>query len=180
MIEMIPYGNRIRQNGQLVLTPAVSTRMIDFGHGPVRAMGLPWGDIFMAYYSTGIPNIEDFGVFSEEFSRGMNTINSLRPLFNLPFVRELFKRISPGGSTAEERAKTQTHVWGEVEDDQGRKLMSRLHGPEAGVTWTALLALAAVQKVLDGNAPPGFQTPSLVFGADFVLESERVKREDLQ
>ena len=180
MVEMIPYGNRIRQNGQLVHSPEARIRMIDFGDGPVRAVRMTWGDIFMAYYSTGIPNIEDFMVLSEALSRGMGTLSRLRPLFNLSLVRALSKRLMPAGSTAEERAKTQTHVWGEVEDDQGRKAASRLHGPEAGVTWTAQLALAAVQKVLDGNAPPGFQTPSLAYGPDFVLESEGVTREDLQ
>ncbi len=179
MIEMIPYGNRIRQNGQLVLAPEVKIRMIDFGDGPVRAVRLTWGDIFTAYYSTGIPNIEDFAVLSEASSRGMKTLSSLQPLFKLSLVRALFKRMMPAGSSAEERAKTHTHVWGEVEDDQGRKSVSRLHGPEAGVTWTAQLALAAMQKVVDGNAPPGFQTPSLAYGADFVLESEGVTRDDL-
>ena len=179
MIEMIPYGNRLCQDGQLVPEPEKGLRMIDFGRGPVRAVRLTWGDIFMAHYSTGIPNIEDYAVFSEKLSQRMNAIIKFRPLFNLSIVRELFKRVTPAGSTAEERAKTQTHIWGEVEDDQGRKSVSRLHGPEAGVTWAALSALAVVQKVLDGNSLPGFQTPSLAYGADFVIECEGVTREDL-
>ncbi len=33
--------------------------------------------------------------------------------------------------------------------------------------------------VLEGNALLGFQTPSLAYGADFVLECEGVTREDL-
>jgi hypothetical protein len=41
-------------------------------------------------------------------------------------------------------------------------------------------ALAAVQKVLTGNAPPGFQTPALAYGADFVLECAGVTREDVK
>ena len=47
--------------------------------------------------------------------------------------------------------------------------MSRLTGPE-GYTLTALTAVAAVEKVLAGGARPGFQTPSLAFGADFVMQ----------
>jgi short subunit dehydrogenase-like uncharacterized protein len=54
-----------------------------------------------------------------------------------------------------------------------------LHGPEAGVDWTALAALGAVEKVLAGNFIAGFQTPAQVFGADFVLEAGGVSREDL-
>ena len=42
-----------------------------------------------------------------------------------------------------------------------------------------LVALAAVRKVLEGEFVPGFQTPSLAYGADFVLEREGVTREDV-
>ena len=154
--------------------------MIDFGRGPVKATMLPWGDVFMAYYSTGIPNIEDYAVLPEEMVRQMKATDYLRPLFGLAAVRNFVKGRIPAGSTAEERARTQVSVWGEVADDQGQKAVSRLHGPEAGVIWTALTALAAVRKVLDGEFVPGFQTPSLAYGADFVLECEGVTREDVE
>ena len=38
---------------------------------------------------------------------------------------------------------------------------------------------AETTKVLAGNASPGFQTPGKAFGADFVLECEGVRREDV-
>ena len=180
MIEMIPFGNKVRRNGRLETPPrGAKTRMIDFGRGPVQATMLTWGDIFMAYYSTGIPNIEDYAVLPAEMRRQMPLIDYMRPLFKLTVVRNFFKRRLKAGSTADERARTRTSVWGEVEDAQGRKAVSRLHGPEAGVIWTARAALAAGQKVLAGNASPGFQTPALAYGADFVLECEGVTREDL-
>ena len=109
----------------------------------------------------------------------MAALDRLRPFFKLAVVRNLLKRGVKPGPTADERTRTLTHVWGEVEDDQGRRAVSRLHGPEAGVVWTAQAALAAVKKVLAGNASPGFQTPALAYGADFVLECEGVTREDL-
>jgi short subunit dehydrogenase-like uncharacterized protein len=60
MIELIPFGNRVRCNGRLeVAERAVKTRMIDFGDGLVQAIRFTWGDVFTAFYSTGIPNIED-------------------------------------------------------------------------------------------------------------------------
>ena len=70
-------------------------------------------------------------------------------------------------------------LWGEVEDDQGHKAISRLYGPEAGVVWTARAALAAVRKVLTGEAPARFQTPAKAYGADFVMECDGVTREDV-
>lgn len=180
-IELIPYGNRVRRDGRLVHPErALKTRLIDFGKGPVLATRLTWGDVFTAYYSTGIPNIEDYAVLPEATRRQMATIDYLRPLFKLAVMRNFLKRGVKPGPTADKRAQTSMHVWGEVEDDQGRRAVSRLHGPEAGVIWTSRAALAAVKKVLTGNAPPGFQTPALAYGADFVLECEGVTREDLK
>lgn len=180
MIELIPYGNLVRRDGRLE-TPErlIKNRMVDFGHGPVEVTRLTWGDLFMAYYSTGIPNIEDYAMLSEKLRRQMIVVDYIRPLFNLSMVRNLFKRGVTPGSSSEKRAKTSTHIWGEVKDDQGRSAVSRLHGPEAGVIWTTTVALAAVQKALAGNAPPGFQTPALAYGANFVLECGGVTREDL-
>lgn len=180
VIEMLPYGNRVRRHGRLeVPGRGVKTRMIDFGEGPVMATRLTWGDVFMAYYSTGIPNIEDYLVLPESTRRQMAKLDYLRPLFRIPMLRNLLKRGVKPGPSAEKRARTVTHVWGEVEDEQGHRATARLHGPEAGVVWTARAALAVVRKVLEGNAPPGFQTPARAYGADFVLESEGVTREDV-
>jgi short subunit dehydrogenase-like uncharacterized protein len=179
-IELIPYGNRVRRNGQLEAPEqAPKTRIIDFGQGPVEAVQMMWGDVFTAYYSTGIPNIEDYAVWSKELRQRLAAIAYLRPLFNLAMIRNLLKRGVKPGPTAEERARSSTHVWGEVEDDEGRKAAARLHGPEAGVVWTARAALAAVRKVLTGDAPAGFQTPAMAYGTDFVLECKGVTREDL-
>ncbi len=180
MFESIPYGQTLRRNGRLEPPePGMKTRLIDFGTGSMLTMRMTWGDVFMAYYSTGIPNIEDYLMISETRRRQLAKLASLRPLFKLAVVRNFFKRGMKPGPTPDERAQTATHVWGEVVDDQGRRAVSRLHGPEAGVTWTSQSALAAVQKVLAGNVSPGFQTPSLAFSAEFVLEGEGVTREDL-
>jgi short subunit dehydrogenase-like uncharacterized protein len=180
MIELIPYGNRVRRNGRLeVPERGVKTRTIDFGQGPVIATRLTWGDVFMAFHSTGIPNIEDYVVLPESTRRQMALMDYLRPLLGLAVVRNLLKRGVRPGPNADRRARTVTHVWGEVEDEQGRRATSRLHGPEAGVVWTAGAALAAVRKVLSGNIALGFQTPARAYGADFVLECDGVTREDL-
>jgi short subunit dehydrogenase-like uncharacterized protein len=181
MIELIPYGNRVRRDGRLVVPErGVKTREIDFGHGAITATRLTWGDVFMAYHSTGIPNIEDYVVLPESTRRQLAKVDYLRPLFRIPLLRNLLKRGVRPGPSAERRARTLTHVWGEVTDGQGRRATSRLHGPEAGVVWTGRAALAAVRKVLSGNAPPGFQTPARAYGADFVLECEGVTREDVE
>jgi short subunit dehydrogenase-like uncharacterized protein len=180
MIELIPFGNRIRKNGRMEKPKrAIKTREIDFGKGAKTATRITWGDVFTAYYSTGIPNIEDYLVLPLSVHRKMTMLDKWRPVFKLPFVRNYLKKKVKPGPSEQARAETHTQVWGEASDDQNRKVVSRLYGPEAGVIWTARAALAGVQKILDGNFTPGYQTPATAFGADFVLECEGVSREDV-
>ena len=182
MVEMLPYGVMVCTQGRLAPAPDPGkTRTIDFGTGPVKASLLSWGDIFMAYRSTGIPEIEDYAVLPPPVAALLKTVPYARALFANETVQAMLKRLfrMQAGSTAEQRARTSTHVWGLVEDDEGRSASARLHGPEAGVVWTELTALAAVQRVLSGDAPPGFQTPSLAYGPDFVMSCAGVTREDL-
>jgi len=137
------------------------------------------GRCFTAYHSTGIPDIEDYAVLPKAIRWPMAAIGCIRPLFRVAALRKVLNRVVKPGSTAPERARTLTHVWGEVEDGQGQRAVPRMHGPEAGVIWRTQAALAAVRNVLAGKVSPGFQTPARAFGADFVLECEGVNREDL-
>jgi len=181
MLEMIPNGCQVRLNGKLVTAPrGIKKRLIDFGKGPQTAARLSWGDVFSAYYSTGIPNIEDYIGASKSMQQQLALSDWLRPIFKSSAVRAFFKRQLKSGSTPAERAVTRTTVWGEVKDEQGNKAVARLHGPEAGVIWTAQTALAVVRKVLAGETAAGYQTPARVYGPDFVLEGPDVTREDVE
>lgn len=182
MVENINRGGLIRREGKLTSVPtAWKTREIDFGRGAVKAVTIPWGDVATAFHSTGIPNIEVYAALPNAM-RWMMKLS--RPLSSLlaaaPVQRFLKKRIKaqPAGPSDEERKRGKSFVWGEVTDDAGQTLVSRQQGPE-GYTLTALAALAIVEKVLTGNAPAGFQTPSLAYGADLILEIEGVTREDI-
>jgi len=178
---IFPYGIRVRRDGRLELPrQATKTYSVDVGQGPVEAALFPWGDVFTAYYSTGIPNIENYVVLSKSARQQVTTMIQLRPLLKFAAVRNFLKRGIQPGPTTEKRARTVTHVWGEVEDDQGRKATARLHGPEAGAVWTARASLAIVRKVLAGNTPAGYQTPAKAFGPDLVMECEGVTREDVE
>ncbi len=180
MIELLPFGDRVREGGRLVVPErGLKTRMVDFGQGPVQATRFTWGDVFTAYYSTGIPDIEVYTVLPAAMQKRLGWLKTLRPLFRFGPLRALLHRGVQPGPSAESRAKTVTHVWGEVRDEQGRAAVSRLQGPEAGLVWTTRSALAAVKQVLGGNFTPGFQTPGKAFGPDFVLECEGVRREDV-
>ncbi|MBL8492541.1 MAG: saccharopine dehydrogenase NADP-binding domain-containing protein [Rhodocyclaceae bacterium] len=180
MIELLPSGIRVRRNGELVAPGrGEGTRLVDFGRGPVNTALVPWGDVFTAWYSTGIPHITDYMAMPAYLRLPLAGARLLTPLLRMAPVRDLLKKAVLPGPAAWARARTRTHVYGEVEDARGRRAAARLHGPEAGVEWTSETALGAVAKVLAGTAPPGFQTPGLAFGPDFVLECGEVQREDL-
>ena len=180
IIEMLAYSNKVRQNDQLI-TPAntIKTKMIDFGRGPVIATRITWGDVFTAWHSTGIPNIENYLVIPKRLHSKMKMLDWLRPIFRLSLVRDYLKGKIKPGSTPKMLAKTHTLVWGEVEDNQGNRKSARLKGPEAGVIWTGISSLSVVRKVLGGHWVAGYQTPGKVYGPNLILESEEVTREDL-
>jgi short subunit dehydrogenase-like uncharacterized protein len=175
-------GGLVRAGGVIKPVPAAwKTRTIDFGRGPVTAMTIPWGDVATAYRSTGIPNVEVYAAAPRALRAFARLSRYLGPLLRLPPVQRALKRRLTGGAagpSAEERARGRSYLWGEAADPSGKTVTSRLQGPE-GYTLTALAAVAVAERVLGGAAPPGFQTPSLAFGPDFVLELPGVRREDL-
>jgi short subunit dehydrogenase-like uncharacterized protein len=182
MVENINRGGLVRRDGRLTPVPAAwKTREVDFGRGPTSATTIPWGDVATAFYSTGIPNIEVFAAIPSSMRMMMKASRPLGPLLaSAPVQRFLKNRIKaqPAGPSDAERKRGASFVWGEVSDTEGRQKRSLLRGPE-GYTMTALTALAIVERVLAGVAPAGFQTPSLAYGADFILSIEGVAREDL-
>lgn len=181
-IERAPQSGLIRHDGRLTPVPAASkTRQVDFGRGPVPAVTIPWGDVSTAYYSTGIPNIEVFIALPGFVRTLFPLIRYLTGILSLPVVQKALKGLLilvPPGPSARQLAKGFTLIWGEARDMHGRRAVSRARTPES-YAFTALAALKAVEKVLAGQAPAGFQTPSLAFGADFLLEIEGVSRTDL-
>ncbi len=173
-------GGAIRRNGEIVNVPAAwRTREIDFGEFTKTGVTIPWGDVSTAFYSTGIPNIEVYAVLPEEnlrllkLSRYIGWLLAIKPVQNY-----LQKQIPEGGPNEAERARGKTYLWGEATDDSGNKVESRLECPE-GYAMTVLTALEIAEKILAGNFCIGFQTPAKCYGADLVLEIERVKRADI-
>jgi len=181
MTENVHRGGLVRRAGVLTRVPAAwKTRTIDFGRGPVTAMTIPWGDLSTAFHSTGIPDIEVYTAVPRAVRVAARLSRYVRPILaSGPVQRFLKARIRSGapGPTDAERARGMCLLWGEVEDESGRRAVSRLRTPE-GYTTTALASLAIVERVLAGEARPGFQTPSQACGPDFVLGLEGVSRTD--
>jgi short subunit dehydrogenase-like uncharacterized protein len=159
---------------------AWKTRLIDFGRGPRKAMTIPWGDVATAWYSTGIPDIEVYMAAPTRLRIATRLSRYIAPLLATRWFQDRATariRRAPPGPSDEQRARGKSLLWGEASDDEGRRVVSRLQGPE-GYTLTAHAALAIVEKVLGGEAPVGYQTPAKAYGADFVLGLEGVTRQD--
>ena len=172
-------GGAIRKDGTITRVPAAwKTREIDFGEVTKKAVTIPWGDVATAYYSTGIPSIEVYTVVPPANLKMLKASRYLGWLMaTKPFQDYLQKQIPPGGPSDEERAKGKMLLWGQAEDPNGNRVESRMTAPE-GYTTTALTALNIMQKILDGNFQPGYQTPAKAYRADLILEIEGVTRHD--
>jgi short subunit dehydrogenase-like uncharacterized protein len=180
-VENLARGGMVRRAGTLLAVPAAyKTRVIDLGRGLVTTSTIPWGDVATAFHSTSIPNIEVYTPLSNTTRRLMVASGYLRPVLGSYPAQGLLKRLvrgQPPGPSDDERAHGLSLLWGEVVDDLGTRCISRVRAPEA-YTLTALSALAISEKVLAGQAPTGFQTPSRAYGADLILEIPDVTRED--
>jgi short subunit dehydrogenase-like uncharacterized protein len=66
----------------------------------------------------------------------------------------------------------------EAIDARGWSARSRLRTGDV-YAFTALSAVGVAERSLAGEVTPGFQTPSRVYGPDFVLSFDGVAREDL-
>jgi len=181
-IEALGRHGAVRKDGVLTAVPHLSkSRVIDFGEGPAKVSQVMVADLFSAYHSTGIPNIETYVAFPRVVRTILKMIRHFRPVLSRRSVQSMIGRlidILPPGPTDEERNRTRTQVWAEVKDEDGSVAISRASLPEA-YTFTALASLAALERVLQGDAPIGYQTPSSAFGPAFVLDVEGVTAEDV-
>jgi short subunit dehydrogenase-like uncharacterized protein len=176
----VGQGGAIRKDGKITRVPAAwKTSEIDFGEVTKNAVTIPWGDVATAYYSTGIPNIEVYTVVPPTNLKMLKASRYLGWLMaTKPFQDYLQKQIPPGGPSDDERAKGKTLLWGQAEDPNGNRVESRMTAPE-GYTTTALTALNIIQKILDGNYQPGYQTPAKAYGAELILEIDGVTRQEV-
>ena len=179
MLEGLPEGGRIRKEGWIVkVPPAWKVETIAFtAESTSTAVTIPWGDVSTAFYSTGIPNIEVFVGASPDQIRRLRMPGLVRWMSGVKPVQAFLKaqitRRVTGPSDAE-RARDEMYLYGEASDPAGSKVALRLRTPE-GYSLTADVSVAAMLRVLEGRLPAGAYTPSMAFGADFVLGFDGVR-----
>lgn len=180
-IESIGKGTRIRRDGKIISAKKTPRREIDFGHGAKASIAVGWGDVSTAWHSTKIPDITVYFESNPQFEQMAKMGRIARWVMSMgPMQRALKKRIEqqPEGPSDAERAEGYAVLYGEAVGPNGERVQSRLSTPE-GYTLTAMTGLEIVRRVLAGEAKPGYQTPSSVFGPDFIAEFEGCSYQDL-
>ena len=177
-LEGLASGGRVRRGGELVRVPlAYRTRTFDRDGKPRTAMTIPWGDLYTAWVSTGIPDIATYLVASPRAIAAARRANWLRPLFRLPGVvswlqRRVDRRVT--GPTAEVRQSTTARIWGEVRNGRGDLRELQIETPN-GYDLTVTAALGIVTRLLGAPASAGYATPTQLMGADYVLSLPGVR-----
>jgi short subunit dehydrogenase-like uncharacterized protein len=181
-VSQLGSGGVVRRDGRLVQVPADwKTRRVDFGRGyRETAVTLPWGDVSTAYRTTGIPTVEVYGALPRTARWALSLSTYLRPVLSADPVVEGLQRLIDArvdGPSERERETGEVYVWGEARTAEGERAVSRLRTPHT-YELTVTAALAAADRTLAGDAPTGYTTPGLAFGAEFVTGLPGVARRD--
>lgn len=181
-VEGLGLGGKIRRAGAIVTVPhGYKTRVVPFPSGPRDAMTLPWGDVSTAFHSTGIPDIEVYVAAPRAGARLIRLTGAMQPLLASRAVQGILGALVDArvrGPSDAARASGRSEVWGEARDTSGQSVRASLVAPE-GYSLTAATALDAALRAARGELRPGFLTPSLAFGADYILGFEGTQRADL-
>jgi short subunit dehydrogenase-like uncharacterized protein len=169
-IEGLAGGGCVRRDGKLQWVPlAWKSREIPFAGGSHIAVTIPWGDVFTAFISTGIPDIEVYMAVPPSMIMRMKRMRMVRPLLSMQWVQNMMKRrvekLVTGPST-EQREKSRMQLWGGVSTADGRRVTADMTTPD-GYDVTVTAALGIVEYLLRNEVEGGFYTPSLLMGAGY-------------
>ena len=181
-IENSHRQGRIRRDGKIVSVPNLwDSKFVDFGRGPSRLVSMGWGDVSTAYHSTGIPNVTVYMSFPAAMVNMMRLTRFIGPLLYTRMARDFIKWLigkffAPGPSRKQNENGFSLLI-AEVTD--GKQIVrAKLKTPEAYYL-TALTSVEIIKRILSSDFKTGFQTPSKVYGADFILQFDGVQRESL-
>lgn len=169
-LEGLAKGGCVRRDGEMKSVPlGWKTREIPFRHATRQAVTIPWGDVFTAWVSTGVPNIEVYMSMPPAAIKRLRRFAWLQPLLGLgPVQNFLRKRVdrSVAGPGQETRAATGVQVWAEAVSMDGRRVSGTLVGPN-GYDITVTASLGVVEHLLGQDVEGGYYTPSLLMGAAY-------------
>lgn len=177
-VEGAAKGGRVRRGGKLVRVPqAWKVRDIPFASGPRKAATIPWGDVYTAYVSTGIPDIEVYMALPPGAIRQMQRSRFLAPLIGLAPVQKLLKHLierKVKGPDPIRLESSRSQVWGEAINALGERVVGELTTPN-GYKLTADAGIEIARRVLAKPPRGGYYTPSQLVGPGILEALEGVE-----
>lgn len=169
-VEGLSNGGCVRQDGELKKVPlAWKTRTIPFAHAERQGVTIPWGDVFTAYISTGVPDIEVYISVPPSAIANLRRMKWVQPFLGLgPVQAFMKKRIEKkvSGPSDTTRKESFSQLWGEVSSADGRSVSATMTAPN-GYDLTVTASLGIVQYLLENDVEGGYYTPSLLMGAGY-------------
>ncbi len=169
-VEGLKNGGCIRRNGKLKKVPlAWKTRSIPFAHGERLGVTIPWGDVYTAYVSTGIPDIEVYIAISPSAIANMRRLRWVQRLLVLGPVQSFLKRQIERKVTGPDESKRKSslsQLWGQASTADGRSVQATMTTPN-GYELTVIASLGIVDFLLSHDVEGGYYTPSLLMGAEY-------------
>ncbi len=180
-IEFLKDGGKVRQNGELKYHPfGHDSRQLQFMHGNQWVTPIPWGDLSTGFRSTGIPNIMTYMALARPMIWGGRLFGAIgQALLGIDPLRRGLRRFVDwriDGPNLQKRQTGRSYIYAEAWDEEGTHIGAWLDTVEA-YRFTAEATVLAVEQTLELQ-PVGALTPSLAFGADFVLQIQGTRRLD--
>jgi short subunit dehydrogenase-like uncharacterized protein len=179
-VEGLGKGGRARIDGKLTTVPLAWKSREFMRDGKARtAMTIPWGDVYTAFVSTGIPNIETYMVVPPKTIQGVRRMRTFQSILRWGFVQNFMKarieRNTPGPS-AQRRNDSNCYVWGEARNASGKEQRLALTAPN-GYELTVHASLGIAEHLFAQAQRPagGYFTPSQLMGAEYVLSLPGVR-----
>lgn len=171
-LRAIHEGGRVRRQGRLVPVPlGNSVRRIPFPDGERVASTIPWGDVFTAWHSTGIDDIDVYAGMPWLLAHSTWLANALKPVFGNAFLLRQGERLVGRlvrAPDAAARAGQHSQFWGEVRCPRGGRATGTLTGPNVYEMTAELSVEVALICLRDGGGAGGYRTPVSVVGASFL------------
>jgi len=145
-------------------------RRFNFGAGEKTSVAVSWPDVITGQHTTGVASIEAYAE-ADLLSRLSYRAGALAAgAFGSEAVRRVLQPLSaawPEQPSVEQRRTAGHSVVVEAIDPWRRVTSFGLRTLD-GYSVTTITAGAIVERVLDGDHVPGFQTPAGRYGADFI------------
>lgn len=177
-VEGLARGGCVRRDGKLTPVPlAWKDRRIPFAHGERTAVTIPWGDVYTAYVSTGVPDIEVYMAMPPATVARLRRLRWAQPLLRLDAVQSFLKKRIEGrvsGPADEVRERSYCELWGEVRSADGRCVSATMTTPN-GYDVTVSAGLGIVAHLLANAVEGGYYTPSLLMGSAYAASLPGVR-----